>query len=109
MPCKSGKEPEHDREIDLILSAAEIEAIQRAQMILDESLKPRQKPVLLCWIQCCQLLSQRYVISKLGAQGRMAGVELQLIPAMTVVDSLYTVVNRIARGFQPDPEPIAAY
>lgn len=110
---KVEKSLEHDREIDSdFVSSLEIEAIQRAQMILDESSEAEDKNQYYCvGYSVVNYYLNGYVISKLqGHRGRMAGVELlaTFLP-MTVVDSLYTVVNRI--GLEVSSltlEPIAA-
>jgi len=90
---------EQDSEIDAdLVSSMEIEAIQRAQMILDETSDADDKNQYYCvGYSVISYYLNGYVMSKLtGHKGRTAGVELlaTFLP-LTVVDSLYSVVNRM--------------
>lgn len=104
---------EQDAEIDAdLVSSMEIEGIQRAQMILDGSSDSDGKNQYYCvGYSVINYYLNGYIMSKLtGHRGRSAGVELlaTFLP-LTVVDSLYSVVNRIGLEVASlTLEPIAA-
>ena len=110
---KVEKSLEQDIEIDAdFVSSLEIEGIQRAQMTLDEGSEKEDKTQYYCvGYSVINYYLNGYVMTKLtGHKGKSAGVELlaTFLP-LTVVDSLYSVVNRI--GLEVSSltlEPIAA-
>jgi len=97
---------------DDFVSSLEIEGIQRAQMILDDNCEPDDKTQFYCvGYSVINYYLNGYVISKLvGHKGKTAGADiLATFLPLTVVDSLYSVVNRI--GLEVSSltlEPIAA-
>jgi cell division protein FtsA len=104
-------EPGTEIDADLI-SGMEIEGIQRAQMILDENSEAEDKTQYYCvGYSVINYYLNGYVISKLtGHRGKTASADiLATFLPLTVVDSLYAVVNRI--GLEVSSltlEPIAA-
>ncbi len=94
------------------VSSLEIEGIQRAQMMLDEELAEEDKTQFYCvGYSVINYYLNGYVISKLtGHKGKTAGVDLlaTFLP-LIVVDSLYSVVNKIGLEVASlTLEPIAA-
>ena len=110
---KVEKNLEQDMEIDDdLVSSIEIEGIQRAQTVLDENSEAEDKNQYYCvGYSVINYYLNGYVITKLtGHKGRTAGVELlaTFLP-LTVVDSLYSVVNRLGLEVASlTLEPIAA-
>ena len=111
---KVEKSLEQDIEIDAdFVSSLEIEGIQRAQMTLDEGSEKEDKTQYYCvGYSVINYYLNGYVMTKLtGHKGKSAGVELlaTFLP-LTVVDSLYSVVNRIGLDVSSlTLEPIAAF
>ncbi len=110
---KVEKNLEQSVEIDVdLVSSLEIEGIQRAQMILDESSESEDKTQYYCvGYSVINYYLNGYVITKLtGHKGKTAGADvLATFLPLIVVDSLYSVVNRI--GLEVSSltlEPIAA-
>lgn len=110
---KVEKSLEPDAEIDAdFVSSLEIEGIQRAQMFLDENSESDERNQYYCvGYSVINYYLNGYMISKLaGHKGKTAGAEiLATFLPLTVVDSLYSVVNRI--GLEVSSltlEPIAA-
>ena len=110
---KVEKNLEQGIEIDSdFVSSLEIEGIQRAQMMLDEELADVDKTQFYCvGYSVINYYLNGYMISKLtGHKGKTAGVDLlaTFLP-LIVVDSLYSVVNRIGLEVASlTLEPIAA-
>ncbi len=104
---------EHGREIDHeLVSSLEIEGIQRAQMILDEDLGTGDRTQFYCvGYTVINYYLNGYVISRLeGHKGKTIGADIlaTFLPHM-VVDSLYTVMNRVGMEVSSlTLEPIAA-
>ena len=110
---KVEKSLEPDAEIDAdFVSSLEIEGIQRAQMFLDENSESDERNQYYCvGYSVINYYLNGYMISKLtGHKGKTAGAEiLATFLPLTVVDSLYSVVNRT--GLEVSSltlEPIAA-
>ena len=95
---KVERELEEGREIDShLVGAMEMEAIQRAQMQIDDSLSGNETGRYYCvGYSVVNYYLNDYIISTLpGHKGQKAGVEViaTFLPEM-VVDSLYTVMER---------------
>lgn len=110
---KVEKNLEPGTEIDEdFVSSLEIEGIQRAQMELDSNCGPEDKTQYYCvGYSVVNYYLNGYMISKLaGHRGKTAEADiLATFLPLTVVDSLYSVVNRI--GLEVSSltlEPIAA-
>ncbi len=107
------RDVEHGREIDHeLVSSLEIEGIQRAQLALDEDLAAVDKTQFYCvGYSVINYYLNGYIISRLeGHKGKTIGADIlaTFLPHM-VVDSLYTVMNRV--GLEVSSltlEPIAA-
>jgi cell division protein FtsA len=110
---KIERDMEQGREVDSeLVSSLEMEAIQKAQLKLDEEIVPEEKTQFYCvGYSVLNYYLNGYVISSLnGHRGKKVGVEIlaTFLPHI-VVDSLYTVMNRI--GLEVSSltlEPIAA-
>lgn len=110
---KVEKNLEQGREIDQeFVSSLEIEGIQRAQMILDEETATEDKTQFYCvGYSVINYYLNGYVISRLtGHKGKNVGADvLATFLPLIVVDSLYTVMNKV--GLEVSSltlEPIAA-
>lgn len=110
---KLEKEIEPGREIDQkIISSLEIEGIQKAQEILDREVPEEERSLYYCvGYSIINYYLNGYIISKLlGHKGkRIAADILATFLPHSVVDSLYTVINKI--GLEVGSltlEPIAA-
>lgn len=107
------REIEQGSEIDHeLVSSLEIEGIQRAQMMLDEDISKEDKTQFYCvGYSVTNFYLNGYAISKLtGHKGKTIGAEIlaTFLPHI-VVDSLYTVMNRVGlEVFSLTLEPIAA-
>ena len=107
------KDVEYGREIDHeLVSSLEIEGIQRAQLALDEDLPAGDRTQFYCvGYSVINYYLNGYIISRLGGhKGKTIGADIlaTFLPHM-VVDSLYTVMNRV--GLEVSSltlEPIAA-
>jgi len=110
---KLEREIEQGLEIDReIVSSIEMEAIQRAQLKLDEEVSQDEKSQFYCvGYSVINYYLNGYVISSLiGHRGTKIGVEIlaTFLPHI-VVDSLYTVMNKIGlEVISLTLEPIAA-
>lgn len=110
---KVEREIEQGREIGReMVNSLEIEAIQKAQILLEEELTKEEKTQFYC-VGCSVInyFLNGYVISNLqGHKGKKAGVTvLATFLPHTVVDSLYTVMDKV--GLEVTSltlEPIAA-
>jgi len=90
---EEGKEIDHQ-----FISALEMEGIQKAQAEIEKSLPSTEKDQYYCvGYSVVTYYLNNYIISSLaGHKGHKAGVEvLATFLPQTVVDSLYTVMNRI--------------
>ncbi|NLE25972.1 MAG: cell division protein FtsA [Clostridiaceae bacterium] len=96
---KVERDVEEGKEIDQqFVSALEMEGIQKAQFEIESSLPSSEKDQFYCvGYSVVTYYLNNYVISSLtGHKGHKAGVEvLATFLPQTVVDSLYTVMNRI--------------
>ncbi len=96
---KVEREVEEGREIDSqFISALEMEGIQKAQLHIEDNTPDKDKNQFYCvGYSIVNYYLNDYVISSLnGHKGQKAGVEvLATFLPQTVVDSLYTVMNRI--------------
>ena len=107
------RDVEHGREIDHeLVSSLEIEGIQRAQLALDEDLAGGDRTQFYCvGYSVINYYLNDYIISRLeGHKGKNIAADIlaTFLPHM-VVDSLYTVMNRV--GLEVSSltlEPIAA-
>lgn len=110
---KVERDVEEGREIDSqFISALEMEGIQKAQLEIEKNSPDKEKNQFYCvGYSIVSYYLNDYVISSLtGHKGHKAGVEvLATFLPQTVVDSLYTVMDRINLeiGFLT-LEPIAA-
>jgi len=110
---KVDRDVEHGREIDHeLVNSLEIEGIQRAQMALDEDLAGGDRTQFYCvGYSVINYYLNDYIISRLeGHKGKNIAADIlaTFLPHM-VVDSLYTVMNRV--GLEVSSltlEPIAA-
>lgn len=110
---KVEREIEEGREIDApLVSALEMEAIQKAQFELEKGLPEKERNKFYCvgYSVVSYYLNDYVISSLLGHKGTKIGVELlaTFLPQM-VVDSLYTVMERV--GLEVNYltlEPIAA-
>lgn len=95
-----------------LISSLEIEAIQKAQNIIEETIPEEDRKDFYCvGYSVVNYFLNGYVISNLsGHKGKTAGVEvLATFLPHVVVDSLYTVMNRAGLGVSSFTlEPIAA-
>ncbi len=96
---KVERDVEEGKEIDQqFVSALEMEGIQKAQSEIENSLPPSEKDQYYCvGYSVVTYYLNNYVISTLaGHKGHKAGVEiLATFLPQTVVDSLYTVMERV--------------
>lgn len=110
---KVERDIEPDKEIDQeLVSSLEIEGIQRAQLLLDEETVKDDKSKFYCvGYSIINYYLNGYVISQLtGHKGKKVGADVlaTFLPHI-VVDSLYTVMNRIGlEVVSLTLEPIAA-
>ena len=107
------KNLEQGREIDAeLVSSLEIEGIQRAQMMLDEDVAAEDKTQFYCvGYSVINYYLDGFIITRLsGHKGKNVGADvLATFLPLIVVDSLYTVMNKI--GLEVSSltlEPIAA-
>lgn len=96
---KVEREIEEGREIDAqFISALEMESIQKAQFEIENSLSTNDKNQFYCvgYSVVSYYLNDYIISSLIGHKGYKAGVEvLATFLPQTVVDSLYTVMERI--------------
>jgi len=97
---------------DDLVNSLEIEGIQQAQMILDEAAEGEEKAQFYCvGYSVINYYLNGYVISKLtGHKGKDIGADvLATFLPLVVVDSLYSVMNKIGLEVRSlTLEPIAA-
>lgn len=107
------REIEQGKEIDQeIISSIEMEAIQKAQLKLDEEIAKEEKTQFYCvgYSVISYFLNDYVITSPIGHKGRKVGIDVlaTFLPHI-VVDSLYTVMNKIGlEVVSLTLEPIAA-